>query len=53
MQLKVKNQYSGFKVMTQIYDLLHSAKVHWNDVVNIKIEGDYVIVEFTKNEAEK
>ena len=47
-EIKVRNQHSGFKVMTKLYDLLHAAKIHWDDVVDIRIDGKYVVVEVLK-----
>jgi hypothetical protein len=52
-EIKVKDKPNGFKTMAEIYRIMHVLKLHWNDKVDIRKDGRYVVVEFAKNEDKK
>lgn len=52
-QIRVKDKSNGFKTMAEIYRAMHVLKLHWNDKVDIRKDGRYLIVEFAKTEEKK
>jgi hypothetical protein len=49
-EIRVKDKPNGFKTMAEIYRIMHVLKLHWNDKVDIRKDGRYVVVEFAKND---
>lgn len=49
-EIRVKDKPNGFKTMAEIYRIMHVLELHWNDKVDIRKDGRYVVIEFAKNE---